>query len=175
MPGGDARQRVFVDKAAPDLQDALTEFAHRVRATAADVGLDRRLVELVNIRCSQMNGCAPCLDVHVRRALLGGESTQRIAVLPAWQTTSLFTEPERAALTLAEAVTVPRAAGQDDQYAAAAQVLSDEQVAAVVWVAITINAFNRVSVSSGHPVRPQPTQCPQPTRSRSVAGDAGRP
>src|SRR3954447_17458510 len=55
---------------------------------------------VVNIRVSQLNRCAYCLHVHVRDALAGGETTQRIAVLPAWRDTTLFSDTERAALTL---------------------------------------------------------------------------
>ncbi|MFF1516464.1 carboxymuconolactone decarboxylase family protein, partial [Streptomyces sp. NPDC058305] len=64
---------------------------------------------------------------------------------------------ERAALALAEATTEPANGGaQDTAYAAARRVLSDDEISAVIWMAITINAFNRVSVLSRHPVRPTP-------------------
>jgi AhpD family alkylhydroperoxidase len=154
-----ADRRVFVDKQSPRAYQALTRTAEDVRAVAADAGLDRRLVELINLRVSQINGCAYCLNVHTRAALRAGESTQRLGVLPAWRDTELFSARERAALALAEATTNPAdIVGQQDAYAAARQALTDDEISAVVWVAITINAFNRVSIMSKHPVRTIPAQ-----------------
>lgn len=150
-------RRVFVDKQSPDAYRALTATAEAVRAVAAEAGLDRVLVELVNLRVSQLNACAFCLDLHTRAALRAGETTRRLAVLPAWRDTELFTPRERAALALAEATTHPAdAEAQTAAYALAHPVLSDDEISAVIWVAITINAFNRVSVLSKHPVRPSP-------------------
>ncbi|WP_229821308.1 MULTISPECIES: carboxymuconolactone decarboxylase family protein [Streptomyces] len=145
---------MFVDKQSPQAYRALVQTSEAVRATAADAGLDRILVELVNLRVSQLNGCAYCLDVHTRAALRAGETTRRLGTLAAWRDTELFTPLERAALALAEATTVPSdAAAQDAAYAAAREVFTDEQISAVIWVAVTINAFNRVSILSRHPVR----------------------
>ncbi|MCX4912972.1 carboxymuconolactone decarboxylase family protein [Streptomyces sp. NBC_00687] len=150
-------RRVFVDKQSPKAYHALVETSEAVRAVAAEAGLDRVLVELVNLRVSQINGCAFCLDVHTRAALRAGDSARRLGVLAAWRETELFTDRERAALALAEATTEPTNGGaQDTAYAAARRVLSDDEISAVIWVAITINAFNRVSVLSRHPVRPTP-------------------
>lgn len=150
-------RRVFVDKQSPKAYHALVQTAEAVRATAAEAGLDRILVELVNLRVSQINGCAACLDVHTRAALRAGETTRRLGVLPAWRDTELFTPRERAALGLAEAVTDPAdASAQERAYAEAREVLDEEAISAVIWVAITINAFNRVSILSKHPVRESP-------------------
>ncbi|MET7299182.1 carboxymuconolactone decarboxylase family protein [Embleya sp. NPDC005575] len=147
--------RVFVDKQSPRAYKALAGTAEAVREVAAEAGLDRPLVELINIRVSQLNACAFCLDLHTRTALRAGETAQRLAVLPAWRDTALFSARERAALALAEATTHPADAGaQESAYAAARTALSDDEISAVIWVAITMNAFNRVSVMSKHPVRP---------------------
>ncbi|MEU9284351.1 carboxymuconolactone decarboxylase family protein [Streptomyces sp. NPDC048275] len=152
-----ASRRVFIDKQSPKAYHALVETAEAVRVVAAEAGLDRSLVELVNLRVSQINGCAYCLDVHTRAALRAGETTQRLGVLAAWRDTELFTERERAALALAEATTEPaNAVAQEGAYDAARQVLNDDEISAVIWVAITINAFNRVSILSKHPVRGMP-------------------
>ncbi|MFJ9038615.1 carboxymuconolactone decarboxylase family protein [Streptomyces sp. NPDC102406] len=146
--------RVFVDKQSPKAYHALVQTSEAVRATAADAGLDRLLVELVNLRVSQINGCAYCLDVHTRAALRAGETTRRLGTLAAWRDTELFTARERAALALAEATTAPSdITAQDSAYAAARAALTDDEISAVIWVAITINAFNRVSILSKHPVR----------------------
>ncbi len=154
---GPAGRRIFIDKQSPKVYHALTETAEAARATAADAGLDRVLVELVNLRVSQINACAYCLGVHTRAALRAGETPQRLGVLAAWRDTELFTARERAALALAEATTEPaNAALQEDAYDAARRVFTDDELSAVIWAAITINAFNRVSVLSKHPVRAVP-------------------
>ncbi|MFF3663342.1 carboxymuconolactone decarboxylase family protein [Streptomyces olivochromogenes] len=147
-------QRIFIDKQSPKAYHALVQTSEAVRATAADAGLDRTVVELINLRVSQINGCAYCLNVHTRAALRAGETAQRLGVLAAWRDTELFTPAERAALALAEATTEPTDAGaQETAWAGARDVLTDDQISAVIWVAITINAFNRVSIMSKHPVR----------------------
>ncbi|MER5344871.1 carboxymuconolactone decarboxylase family protein [Streptomyces mirabilis] len=151
---GTATQRIFIDKQSPKAYHALVQTSEAVRATAADAGLDRTVVELINLRVSQINGCAYCLNVHTRAALRAGETAQRLGVLAAWRDTELFTPAERAALALAEATTESTdAAAQETVWAGARDVLTDDQISAVIWVAITINAFNRVSIMSKHPVR----------------------
>ncbi|MFE9673846.1 carboxymuconolactone decarboxylase family protein [Streptomyces sp. NPDC006259] len=147
-------RRIFIDKQSPKAYHALLETSEAVRATAAEAGLERTVVELVNLRVSQLNGCAFCLDLHTRAALRAGESSRRLGVLAAWRDTELFNRAERAALALAEATTLPAdAAAQEAAYADAREALTEDQISAVIWVAVTINAFNRVSVMSKHPVR----------------------
>ncbi|WP_327721559.1 carboxymuconolactone decarboxylase family protein [Streptomyces sp. NBC_00490] len=146
--------RIFIDKQSPKAFHALRQTAEAVRTVAAEAGFDRAAVELINLRVSQMNGCAYCLDTHTRAALRAGESTQRLGVLAAWRDTEMFSPTERAALALAEATTHPTdAMAQETAYEAARQVLTDDQISAAIWVAVTINAFNRVSIMSKHPVR----------------------
>ncbi|GAA3480340.1 carboxymuconolactone decarboxylase family protein [Streptomyces yanii] len=154
-----ASRRVYIDKQSPKAYRALVGTADAVRTAAAEAGIDRSLVELINLRVSQINGCAYCLSVHTGAALRSGETTQRLGVLAAWRDTELFTARERAALALAEATTDPaNAVEQEKAYAVARQVLTEEEISAVIWVAITINAFNRVSILSKHPVRGIPPQ-----------------
>jgi AhpD family alkylhydroperoxidase len=151
--GSTPTRRIFVDKQSPKAFHALTQTAEAVRTVAAEAGLDRTTAELINLRVSQMNGCAYCLDSHTRTALRAGESAQRLGVLAAWRDTDMFTPSERAALALAEVTTDPTDAdAQASAYEAARQVLTDDQISAAIWVAITINAFNRVSIMSKHPV-----------------------
>ncbi|MFF3372604.1 carboxymuconolactone decarboxylase family protein [Streptomyces sp. NPDC002680] len=152
-------RRIFLDKQSPKAFHALRETSQAVRTVAAEAGLDRVTVELVNIRVSQLNGCAYCLDIHTKAALRAGESARRLGILPAWRDTELFTREERAALALAEATTDPRDTdGQASAYEAARQALTEDQISAVIWVAITINAFNRISIMSKHPVRKAATE-----------------
>jgi AhpD family alkylhydroperoxidase len=158
-PDSRGQRRSRIDKQHPPIYRAQLEVARAVRTATEEVGLSRSLVELVNIRVSQINRCAYCLHVHVRDALLAGETSQRLAVLPAWRDTpELFTAQERAALTLAESVTtLPDSRTQDDDYAVAAAVLTEAELSTVSWVAIAMNSFNRLSIVSRHPVRPQGT------------------
>jgi AhpD family alkylhydroperoxidase len=146
-------RRVYIDKQSPSIFKALGATAAEVRARAAEVGLPRTTMELVNLRVSQINACVYCLNQHSQLALKVGLTAQHIAVLPAWRETALFTDTERAALELAEAVTLvadhhlPEA-----EYARLRQQLSDDQISVLTWAAITINALNRVSIMSRHDV-----------------------
>jgi AhpD family alkylhydroperoxidase len=147
---------IFLDKHHPAAWRALNGLGLKAKEAMIEAGMDERLIELLNVRISQINGCAYCLDMHVTDAVKGGESTQRLAVLPAWRDTAVFEDHERAALALAESVTVlPEARTRDLEDAYAREHLTDEQYSAVSWLAIAMNAFNRVSITSQHPVRPE--------------------
>lgn len=147
-------KRVFIDKQHREVFMGYTEVSKRVQQAAAQAGLDARLVELVCLRVSQINRCAYCLNAHNKKAIAAGETAQRLAVLAAWRDTALFDERERAALTLAESVTrLPDHRTQEADYAEAQAVLSDDEISAVAWISITMNAFNRVSILSQHPVQ----------------------
>ncbi|MFF2555571.1 carboxymuconolactone decarboxylase family protein [Nocardia sp. NPDC058058] len=150
-----SHDRVWIDKQTPEVFHALNSVAAAVRTAAAAVDLGRAVMELVNVRVSQLNGCAYCLDVHFRAAREAGVTTQQLAVLDAWQRSpDLYSDQERAALVLAETVTaLPGEADIEREYAAARQHLSDDQVSVLIWAATTIGAFNRVSIMSKHPVR----------------------
>ena len=151
---GPPGQRVHIDRQHPMVYRAQLELARAVKGAVTDAELPRTLVELVNIRVSQINGCAYCLHVHVRDALRAGETSQRLAVLPAWRDTKLFTSPEGAALALAESLTkLPHPRLQELSYAEAAQHLTEEQLSAVSWLVVAMNAFNRISIISSHQVR----------------------
>ena len=113
------------------------------------VGFDRRLRELVRIRASQLNGCAYCVDMHTKDARAVGETEQRIYSLPVWRETPFSTERERAALAFAESVTlladdhVPTEA-----YEAVAVHFEPDEIAALVSLLVTINAWNAIAVST---------------------------
>lgn len=151
---GSAVPKIYIDKQTPEVFQAMREASRAVREAAADAGLDRTLLELVDLRVSQINRCAYCLDRHTKAALKAGESPQRLGVLAAWRDTEVFTPAERAALALAEATTdLADSQARDDAYEEARHALTEHQISAVIWAAIAINAFNRVSVMSEHPVR----------------------
>jgi AhpD family alkylhydroperoxidase len=126
--------------------------AHLDRAATKELdaaGIDPLLRELVRIRASQLNGCAYCIDMHTKDARAAGETEQRLYALPAWRETPFYTNRERAALAFTEDVTlmardhVPAAA-----YEAAAEVLTPGEIAALLALIITINAWNAIGVTT---------------------------
>ena len=147
-------QHIFLDKQHPAVWRALNGLGLKVREAADAAGIDRKTIELLNVRISQMNGCAFCLDMHVRDAMEAGESPQRLAVLPAWRETALFTDKERAALALGECITeLPDHRSRELEEGYARQNLTAEEFSVISWLVISMNAFNRVSIVSHHPVR----------------------
>src|SRR4051812_14413278 len=96
---------LHIDKQSPAAYKALVGVSTAVYGVARDAGLPRSLVELVNVRASQINGCPSCLDVHVAKALSIGVTTKQLATVSVWRDTELFDEREQAALRLAEITT----------------------------------------------------------------------
>ncbi len=147
-------RRVFLDKQDPVLFRALNGLGLKVKEAAEAAGIGAELSELIKVRVSQLNGCAYCLDVHTEEALAAGVAPRRLSVLPAWRDTDLFSEQERAGLAVAESTTLlPPSEVLDEEHSKARKVLSDAEFSAVNWIAITIGAFNRISIISRHPVR----------------------
>ncbi len=110
---------------------------------------DVRLRELVRIRASQLNGCAFCIDMHTKDARAAGETEQRIYALPAWRETPFFTERERAALALTESVTLmPQTHVPDADVAQAAEQFKEDELAALISLIVTINAWNAIGVTT---------------------------
>ena len=110
--------------------------------------------ELVNLRASQINGCAGCIDMHTKEATAAGETAVRLHLVAAWREAKVFTEAERAALELAEEGTrIADAAGgvPDEVWANAAKHYDEDQLAALVLQIAIINAFNRGNVITQQP------------------------
>ncbi|WP_137874811.1 carboxymuconolactone decarboxylase family protein [Rhodococcus sp. Q] len=142
---------VNLSKQHPILYQQLVTLSSQADAAVADAGLDPLLAELVKIRVSQINGCAFCLRMHTRDALKKGETTDRLAMVAAWWESQYFSAPERAALALAEEVTdLPVPAGHDWDDGS----LTDAQASAISWLAVAMNAWNRVAITSHYPVAP---------------------
>ena len=147
--------RVNLGKAAPELYQAVAGLEKLASERAAKAGLAEGFAHLLRLRASQINGCAFCLRLHTRDALKSGESSDRLSLLPAWRESQYFNDKERAALALLEAVTrISEGQVPDDVYAGAAALLSADEIAAVEWIAVVINAWNRISISSRYPVKP---------------------
>lgn len=122
---------------------------------AEAAGIPRSLVELVNVRVSQLNGCARCLSVHVPAARKAGVDDAKLHLASVWRDTTLFTDVERAALEIAElSVELPAGTARTAHEIGRAAGLTDEQTTALEWIAISIGAFNRISIMSGHDALP---------------------
>ncbi|MFD7457781.1 MULTISPECIES: carboxymuconolactone decarboxylase family protein [unclassified Streptomyces] len=115
---------------------------------AAVEGIDPVTVELVQIRASQLNHCAYCLDYHTTDARKAGESEDRIHQLPAWRESSLYTVEERAALALTEAVTLLPGGVSDEVYEEAARHFDEAALAQLIALIFTVNTWNRMNVTT---------------------------
>ena len=141
--------RLDFDAHAPAFARAMGHLDRTATKELDRVEFDPRLRELVRVRASQLNGCAYCVDMHTKDARAIGETEQRLYGLAAWRETPYFTVRERAALAFTEAVTlladthVP--AGE---YDAVAAEFSPDEIAALLSLIVTINAWNAIAVSS---------------------------
>ncbi|GAA3384321.1 MULTISPECIES: carboxymuconolactone decarboxylase family protein [Streptomyces] len=115
---------------------------------AARKGLDPVLLELVQIRASQINRCAYCIDYHTGDARKAGESQERMHQLSAWHDSSLFTEKERAALALTEEITLLPGGVSDAVYDEAARHFGEEELAQLIALVFTVNTWNRMNVTT---------------------------
>lgn len=136
----------------PGVIDALQSLSKAVDDAAGQTDLPHTTLELVNMRVSQINGCAVCLDMHTRGARKAGENDERLLTLAAWRDVPYFTDAERAALALAEAGT--RLADQtepvpDAVFDEAAKHYDEAALAALVTCIAAINTWNRLNVITG--------------------------
>jgi AhpD family alkylhydroperoxidase len=135
--------RVAVDTLAPHINKAM----NHLDAASRRVDLPAPLLDLVRGRISQLNGCAYCVDTHLRDALIGGDTEQRLFALPVWRDTPFFDARERAALDLAEAATRLTDGPFDEAVLdRAAAVFTEIEVAELLWTIAVMNAWNRLGV-----------------------------
>ena len=141
--------RINISKLAPQAYDAILGLEKYLSGS----GLDNKLFELIKIRASQINGCAYCINMHVRDAQKIGETSQRLFLLDVWRETDLFSEKERAVLALTEAITlITNGHVQDEIYNEAASKITEQELAAVIMSIVTINAWNRIAITSRTPL-----------------------
>jgi len=137
--------RINIGKVEPAAYKAMMALEHYLTTT----GISPLHQEMIRIRASQINHCAYCINMHTRDARKAGETEQRIYLLNAWRETSLYTEEERAILTLVEEVTLIANAGVSDEvYQQAIKVLGEQKTAQVIMATLTINAWNRIGIST---------------------------
>ncbi len=134
----------------PGALDALL----KVSLSAREGGLPATTHYLVDLRASQINGCSVCVDIHTRELRAAGESDARIFTVAAWRETPYFTEAERAALALTEAVT--RIADRpdpvpDEIWEEAARHYDEAQLGALVLSIASINTWNRLNIATRQP------------------------
>jgi AhpD family alkylhydroperoxidase len=118
-----------------------------IAALDASAPLEPRLRELVRIRASQINGCAFCVDMHVKEATIHGERPLRLHHLAIWRESPLFSPRERAALAWTEILTrLPAEGVPDDVYEHVRAELSEKEVSDLTYLVMSINAWNRVNI-----------------------------
>lgn len=113
----------------------------------AGLGIDPRLLDLIKLRASQINGCAFCIDLHTSDARKAGESERRLATLCVWRETPFFTAREQAALAWTESLTnIAQTHAPDADYEALAAQFDPKEMADLTLAIVTINAWNRFGV-----------------------------
>jgi AhpD family alkylhydroperoxidase len=141
--------RLDFDGHAPAFSAAMNRLDAAATKELDRVGFDPCLRELVRLRASQLNGCAYCVNMHSADARAAGETDRRLALLAVWPETAVFDSREKAALALAEAITlvaethVPQTAWEQ-----AAEHFSPDELGALVSLIVTINAWNAIGVST---------------------------
>jgi AhpD family alkylhydroperoxidase len=111
-------------------------------------GLEKKLLHMIKLRVSQINGCAFCLDMHWKDLQMEGETEQRMYSLDAWRETPYYTDRERAALAWAEAVThITEGHAPDELFEEARQHFSQQELADLTLAVATINSWNRISIA----------------------------
>lgn len=137
-------QRINYQKTASGAFKAMLAMENHVR----QCGLEHSLLELVKTRASQINGCAFCIDMHTKDARAAGETEQRLYGLSAWRETPFYSERERAALELTEAVTLITNGGVPDElYQKVREHFSEEETVNLVAAIIAINGWNRLAIT----------------------------
>lgn len=116
----------------------------------AKSSLDKKLLQLIKVRASQINSCAYCLDMHIKEAIHAGESGQRLYFLPAWRDTSYYSEKERAGLAFAETLTrLPEEQNSDHIHDELSKYFSKVEIADLTLCIAQINTWNRIVRSFG--------------------------
>jgi len=149
--------RIDYRKFAPEAMKALYGLETYLTTQS---GMDHKLLHLLKLRASQINGCAFCIDMHWKDARAVGESEQRLYGLDAWRESPYYTDGERAALAWTEAVTlISSTPAPDEQYAELQKHFSEKEIVDLVYLIATINAWNRIAISMrAVPGRYQPPQ-----------------
>jgi AhpD family alkylhydroperoxidase len=136
----------------PEAARALQDLGKALFASADQCGVPKRTLFLAYLRASQINGDGVCVELHSRNALAAGDTAERLQAVPSWRESPDFSESERAALALSEAITrlgdrsdpVP-----DDVYREAARHYGEQAIATLIAGIATVNLYNRLNVATG--------------------------
>ena len=139
-------KRININAVEPEAYKAM--FA--LEGYLAKTSISKPLKHLIKIRASHINGCAYCINMHTEEALKGGESLQRLFLLGAWrEAIGFFTEEEQVALAMTDEVTLIHQRGLSEEvYQKASRIFTDHQIAEIIMAIVTINAWNRIAVST---------------------------
>ena len=136
-------QRLDYQQQSPELLKKFVEFSLLTHKSS----IERSIRDLVNIRASQMNGCAFCVDMHIKEATIHGERPLRLHHVAIWHESQLFDPRERAALEWTEVLThLPAKGVPDDVYERVRTQLSEKEIVDLTYDIMAINAWNRISV-----------------------------
>jgi len=137
-------QRINYIQQSPELFKKLLDLSNQLKESA----IEESIRDLVSIRASQINGCAFCVDMHVKEARIHGERELRLYHIAIWRESTLFASRERAALAWTEALTNLGAQGvPDDVYESVRTQFSEKELSDLTYEVMTINAWNRANVA----------------------------
>ncbi|WP_027781718.1 MULTISPECIES: carboxymuconolactone decarboxylase family protein [Burkholderia] len=137
-------QRINYIQQSPELFRKFLELSNQLRSSA----IEESIRDLVSLRASQINGCAFCVDMHVKEARIHGERELRLHHLAAWRESTLFSPRERAALAWTEALTTLAAHGvPDDLYDRVRGQFSEKELSDLTFEVMAINGWNRANVA----------------------------
>ena len=139
------KARIDLMHVNPGIMQAMFALERQIR----QAGFDQKLLDLVRMRASQINGCAYCLDMHSKDARAKGETEQRLYGLDAWRETPYYSERERAALEWTEAITlVAETHVPDDVYERVREQFSEDELVHLTLAIVAINGWNRLNVAA---------------------------
>lgn len=142
-------QRVKIQEVQPAAWKAM----YGLEGYLASTEVSKTHKELIKIRASQLNACAFCIDLHATDALKNGETAKRIFLLNAWQETDVFTEEEKVILAITEEITFIQLQGLSDKtYQKAKAIFTESYIAQLIMIVVSINAWNRIAISTQLPV-----------------------
>ena len=149
-------KHVNLAQAVPELYKTVIELDKISTQKIKEAGINEGFSHLLKLRASQINQCSFCVRMHTQDAVKCGESIERIALTSAWRESEYFDAKERAALILIEEITlIAQQHFPDAAYENATKELNQDEIAAIEWLAIVINTWNRIAISSQYSVIPE--------------------
>lgn len=137
-------QRINYMQQSPEFFNKMMELSNAESRSS----IEEKVLHLVHIRASQLNGCGFCLDMHVKQAKIHGESELRLYHIPTWRESTLFSPREKAALTWTEVLTKLSEYGVSDEiYQSVREQFSEKEISDLTFSIMTINAWNRINVA----------------------------